>query len=82
VRTTAAYADAHGEAARISNVHCVEASPGHYMCSYAVVLPNRPPQCHLMQARWTPSRASTYTVTLAGRVRACATLREAVRSLT
>jgi hypothetical protein len=34
-----------------------------------------------MQARWTPHSASTFTVTLAGRVPRCATLRDALRSL-
>ncbi len=79
--TTTAYANANGKTARIANVDCVEASSGHYMCSYAVLRPGRPRECHLMQAIWTPNRASTYTVTLAGRTRACGTVREAVRSL-
>ncbi len=79
--TTRAYAVAHGAAARIVDVHCVEASSGHYMCSYAVIRPHRAAECHLMQAIWTPERASTYTVTLAGRVARCATLRQAIRSL-
>lgn len=81
VGTTTAYAEAHGAAARITDVDCVEASSGHYMCSYAVTRPNRRRECRLMQATWTPNRASTYTVTLAGRVHRCGTLREALRSL-
>jgi len=81
VGTTTAYANANGEKARIANVSCVQASSGHYMCSYAVVRPGRARECHLMQAIWTPNRASTYTVTLAGRTHACGTVREAVRSL-
>jgi hypothetical protein len=81
VGTTTAYANANGETARIANVDCVQASSGHYMCSYAVVRPGRARECHLMQAIWTPNRASTYTVTLAGRTHACGTVREAVRSL-
>jgi hypothetical protein len=81
VDTTTAYANANGETARIANVDCVQASSGHYMCSYAVVRPGRTRECHLMQATWTPDRASTYTVTLAGRTHACGTVREAVRSL-
>jgi hypothetical protein len=72
---------AHRDAARITGVDCVQASSGHYMCSYAVIGPNRRRECHLMQATWTPDTASTYTVTLAGRVRRCGSLREALRSL-
>jgi hypothetical protein len=34
-----------------------------------------------MQARWTPERASSFTVTLAGRTERCGSLREALRSL-
>ena len=48
---------------RIRAADCVEAAPGRYMCSYAVVQPGNPMSCHLMQARWTPGRASTITVT-------------------
>jgi len=81
VDTTTAYANANGETARIANVDCVQASSSHYMCSYAVVRPGHARECHLMQAIWTPNRASTYTVTLAGRTHACGTVREAVRSL-
>jgi hypothetical protein len=81
VDTTTAYAVAHHDPARITGVDCVEASWGRYMCSYAVIRPNRRRECHLMQATWTPSTASTYTVTLAGRVRRCGSLREALRSL-
>jgi hypothetical protein len=80
-RTSASYAKQHGSAARIVNIHCVEASSGHYMCSYVVTRPRHSAECHLMQAMWTPESASTYTVTLAGRVRRCGTLREALRSL-
>lgn len=79
--TTKAYAGAHGDVARITNVDCVEASSGRYMCSYAVARPHRVGECHLMQATWTPSRASTYTVTLAGRVHKCGSLHEALGSL-
>jgi cellulase/cellobiase CelA1 len=79
--TTTAYAEAHGGTARITNVDSVQASPGHYICSYAVTRPDDAGECHLMQATWTPNGASTYTVTLAGRVHRCRTLREALRSL-
>ncbi len=81
VRTANAYSKAHANPARLANPDCVEASPGHYMCSYAVVRSHRPRECHLIQATWTPNRASTFTITLSGRVRRCRTLREAIRSL-
>ena len=81
VQTTEDYAKAHGESTRIVRPHCVEASTGHYMCAYTVVKPHRPPECHLMQAMWTPDSASTITVTLAGRAHRCGSVREAVRSL-
>jgi hypothetical protein len=76
-----AYARTHGDRARLANADCVRASAGHYMCSYAIIRPDRRSECHLMQARWTPSRASTLTVTMAGRTPRCATLREAIASL-
>jgi hypothetical protein len=76
-----AYAESHNESTRFANADCVQASAGHYMCSYTVERPGRPSECHLMQARWTPDRASTFTVTLAGRTRKCGTLREAIASL-
>jgi hypothetical protein len=74
-------AEATGDPRRIRDANCVEASPGHYMCSYAVVQPGDAMSCHLMQARWTPASASTITITLAGRTGRCGTLREALRSL-
>lgn len=64
----------------ITNAHCVKASPGHYMCSYGVVKPTGT-ECHVMQGLWTPGEASTITVTLAGRVGRCDTLRAALQSL-
>jgi hypothetical protein len=81
VGATNAFARENGDATRITNVDCVEASAGHYMCSYAFIRANGPRECHLMQAIWTPSRASTFTVTLAGRVHRCQTLRQALDSL-
>jgi len=81
VRTSTAYAVSHGDGARITNVDCVQASSGHYMCSYAVTRATGLPECHLMQAAWTPNSASVYTVTLAGRVRACDTLQQALHTL-
>jgi hypothetical protein len=76
-----AYAVAHGDSARLGNADCVTPGGGRYMCSYTSTRPGRPAQCRLMQARWTPHSASTFTVTLAGRVPRCATLRDALRSL-
>ena len=81
VDTANAYASTHGTSARLAHPDCVQASPAHYMCSYAVLKPGRPPECHLMQARWTPEGPSTYTVTLAGRAARCGTIREALQSL-
>jgi hypothetical protein len=75
------YAKTHGERRRIVRPHCVEASRGHYMCAYTVIRPNGRSECHLMQAMWTPGRASTITITLAGRTHKCGSVRQAVRSL-
>jgi hypothetical protein len=74
-------AEATGDPRRLRDAHCVEAAPGRYMCSYAVVQPDDPMSCHLMEASWTPGGASTITITLAGRTGRCGTLREALRSL-
>ena len=79
--TANAYATAHHDPARIERPDCVQASPGHYMCSYAAVSPGDAEKCHLMQATWTPKRASTFTVTLAGRTARCRSLRDALESL-
>jgi hypothetical protein len=81
IGTANAYSKAHGSPSRIARVHCVQASRGHYMCSYAVVRPQRASECHLMQARWTPGQASSYEITLSGRAERCRSLREAIRSL-
>jgi hypothetical protein len=81
VGATNAFAVAHGDANRIANAQCVEATRGHYMCSYSTKRPGIAPECHVMQARWTPQADSTITVTLAGRAGRCGTLREALRSL-
>jgi hypothetical protein len=75
------FAQSNGDFSRVAHPDCVEASSGHYMCSYAVTRPGRSDECHLMQARWTPERASTITVTLAGRTRSCESLRGALQSL-
>jgi hypothetical protein len=78
---TTAYAVNFEQPERIMRAHCVQAAPGRYMCSYALLRPGRLPECHLMQARWTPEAASTITVTLAGRTSRCETLRAAIASL-
>ena len=75
------YAEVTGHPARINQPDCVQAAPGRYMCSYAVVKPGTAKECHLIQARWTPHEASTITVTLAGRTTRCRSLREAISSL-
>jgi hypothetical protein len=76
-----AYAVVHHDSRRVSAPHCVEASRGHYMCAYTAKTPEHAHECHLIQARWTPTAASTITVTLSGRVRRCGSLREALHSL-
>jgi len=82
VSSTTAYAKAHGDPKRIVQPHCVEPVRGRYMCSYEVRVPGGAGAgCHLMQARWTPERASIFTVTLAGRTRSCRSLRDALHSL-
>jgi hypothetical protein len=81
VALTDGFAQQSGDFARVAHPDCVQASPGHYMCSYVVTRPGRTDECHLMQAKWTPERASTITVTLAGRTRQCGSLRQAVHSL-
>jgi hypothetical protein len=82
VSSTAEYARAHGDPRRIVRPDCVEAARGRYMCSYKEIrMPGDPGRCHLMQARWTPERASLFTVTLAGRTRSCRSLQDALHSL-
>jgi hypothetical protein len=81
VSSTKTYASAHGDPRRIERPDCVEPVSGHYMCSYAVRIPGDAAGCHLMQARWTPERASIFTVTLAGRTRSCRSLQDALHSL-
>ena len=79
--TTTSYAKRNGDRSRVANVDCVQASRGHYMCSYLLIRPSLPRECHLLQATWAPGDGSLYAVTLAGRVPTCETLREALRSL-
>jgi hypothetical protein len=64
---------------KMVDVHCVEAAPNQYMCSYALLRHTRR-ECHLMQGRWSPSTVGI-VVTLAGRTSRCATLRDAIQSL-
>jgi hypothetical protein len=80
IGVTNQYAKEHGDTAQAGDAHCVQAAAGRYMCSYTVTR-NGTSTCHLMQARWTPDRASTITVTLAGRTARCTTLREAIQTL-
>jgi hypothetical protein len=74
------HAALHNDPRRISNADCVEASTGHYMCSYAVTRPAAAKECHLIQARWTPARLQSFTITLSGRTTRCGSLREAIRT--
>ena len=74
-------ANQFGADAKIARTHCVQAKPGRYMCSYAVVRKGQSDECHLMQGRWTPNADSTITVTLAGRAARCGSLRDAIDSL-
>jgi hypothetical protein len=74
-------AKAHGKSLRIERTDCVEPTRGRYMCSYNLRVPGSPAACHLIQARWTPARASVFTVTLAGRTARCTSLSDALRSL-
>jgi hypothetical protein len=76
-----AFSVEQGRAVRLSRAHCVQASPGHYMCSYETREPGRAPQCHIIQAQWTPDGVSTFTVTLSSRANRCESLRAALRSL-
>ena len=81
VLTTTDAAGAHGQSRKIERVDCVEPKSGYYMCSYHLRAPGGPGTCHLIQARWTPGRASIFTVTLAGRTARCQSLSDALHSL-
>jgi hypothetical protein len=70
-----------GDGGRIGNVDCVQASKGHYMCSYGVFRPSRPVECHVMQAEWTPHELDSFAIKMSGRVGRCGSLREAISSL-
>jgi hypothetical protein len=76
---TNADASSRGDTRRLADLHCVEASRGHYMCSYRLVRSNGKRECHLMQAEWTPP--APIKVTRAGRVARCETLSAALKSL-
>jgi hypothetical protein len=75
-----AYSVAHHDGRHVTEPHCVEAARGRYMCAYTAVTPGGR-ECHLMQASWTPTAASTITVTLSGRTHRCDSVRAAIRSL-
>jgi hypothetical protein len=79
--TPEAFANADSKSVRIMRPDCVEPTLGRYMCSYALQIPGEADDCHLMQANWTPDRASLFTVTLAGRTRSCRPLLDALHSL-
>lgn len=79
-RALAGAANEFGGPARIVNVHCVQGDPGNYMCSYGVLQRGKRLECHLMQGSWSQDTLQI-EVTLSGRTRRCATLRDAVRSL-
>ena len=81
VLTTEAHAKAYRGSWRMERADCVQPTRGHYMCSYNLRVPGRPGACHLIQARWTPGRASVFTVTLAGRTPRCQSLSDALHSL-
>jgi hypothetical protein len=81
VMTTTDNAKAHGKSLKIERVDCVEPTRGRYMCSYHLRVPGSPGACHLIQARWTPGRASIFTVTLSGRTSRCRSLSDALHSL-
>jgi hypothetical protein len=80
VSSTTAYARAHSDLRRTERPDCVAPVRGRYMCSSAVRIPGLTDSCHLMRARWTPERASLFTVTLAGRTRSCKSLKDALHS--
>src|SRR6185437_835421 len=80
VMTTTDSAKAHGTSLKLERVDCVEPKRGRYMCSYNLRVPGSPNACHLIQARWTPGRASIFTVTLAGRTSSCQSLADALHS--
>ena len=79
-RALAGAANEFGGSAKIVNVHCVQGDPGNYMCSYAVLRRDGRLECHLMQGSWSEDTLEIQ-VTLAGRTKRCATLRDAVHSL-
>ncbi len=81
VGTTNQYAAANRHPARIANPDCVQGSVGRYMCSFVKKHSGGARECRIMQAKWTPDTASSFTVTLAGRAARCGSLREALLSL-
>src|SRR3954452_3448949 len=71
------FAAQQGDNGRLRNVDCVQASRGHYMCSFAVLRPAQPAECHIIQAVWTPAAVDSFKVTLSGLAGRCGSLREA-----
>ena len=72
---------AAGDPSRLDKIDCVMASRGHYMCSFALLRPSQPAECHVFQAIWTPMGTDSFKITLSGLASRCGSLREAVRSL-
>jgi hypothetical protein len=75
------FAAKQGDRSRLSNAHCVQGSPGHYMCVYRLERPGRRTECHLIQAEWAREQTSSFTVVLSGQVKRCGSVREAIRTL-
>ena len=76
-----AFALSQGYPVRVVHPDCVEAAPRHYMCAYATRRPGFAEECRLMQAKWNPDATSPITITLAGRVPVCGSLRVVLDSL-
>ena len=76
------FATETGAVARMEKVDCVQGEHrGHYMCSFAILRPPAPAECHLIQAIWTPMQVDSFKVTLSGRAGRCGSVREAIQSL-
>src|SRR5689334_19819754 len=75
------FATETGAVARMEKVDCVQGEHrGHYMCSFAILRPPAPAECHLIQAIWTPMQVDSFKVTLSGRAGRCGSVREAIQS--
>src|SRR3954447_25983848 len=60
VGMTNQFAAQQGDNERLGNVDCVQATRGHYMCSFAVLRPAQPAECHIIQAIWTPAAVDSF----------------------